>query len=378
MKVLFVYTRTEDMLEVSGEAKKILMQIDALKNNGVDAKIIYHNRVSKVNKILVRIPFYSIYGKPFRKLIEREINAESYDAVYFRKYVIDSSFLHLIKFLRSRHPSIKILLEIPTFPYDLEWSSLIDQPLLIKEKIYRKRLNKYIDRIITFSDDVSIFGVKTIQTSNGIDLNKIKRRNLDYIENDNINLLGVACVEKWHGYDRLIQGIHNYYQDKRKDKRNIIFHIVGDGFEIPMLKRMVKSLSLDDHVVFYGSLYGQALDEKFNSCAIGVGSLGMRRIGLTKGYTLKLREYTARGIPFIYAYDDILIERSINDFYIKYPNNDSPIDMDKLISFYDHMQSIGFDEVATKMRTAASKYLTWETQMRSIADYINKIDKGEK
>ena len=35
-----------------------------------------------------------------------------------------------------------------------------------------------------------------------------------------------------------------------------------------------------------------------------VGSLGLHRIGLTEASTLKVREYWARGIPFLLSYED--------------------------------------------------------------------------
>ena len=42
-----------------------------------------------------------------------------------------------------------------------------------------------------------------------------------------IRLVAVAGLAKWHGYDRLLEGLGEYY---RTDvERKVIFHIVGEG-----------------------------------------------------------------------------------------------------------------------------------------------------
>ena len=50
-----------------------------------------------------------------------------------------------------------------------------------------------------------------------------------------IVLLAVATLAKWHGYERVIKGLYNYYADG--GERNIIFNIVGNGEQNPILQR---------------------------------------------------------------------------------------------------------------------------------------------
>lgn len=70
---------------------------------------------------------------------------------------------------------MKIILEIPTYPYDGEKINHtgIKKKKYWIEKKYRKSLYKYVDRVVTFSEDDEIFGIKTIKISNGIDLETI-------------------------------------------------------------------------------------------------------------------------------------------------------------------------------------------------------------
>ena len=86
-RVLFIYSRVEDRIEASGEANKMKMQMSALDEYGIHSDIIYHNRNVNANKILIRLPIYSIYGKPFIQKVCKVV--DQYDAIYIRKYVFD-------------------------------------------------------------------------------------------------------------------------------------------------------------------------------------------------------------------------------------------------------------------------------------------------
>lgn len=362
-RALFVYTRNEPDMRVSGEAKKMLMQVDAIKHYGIDCDLIYHNHISRFNKIQIRIPFIPIYNKKFRDDLLSK--ASNYDAIYIRKYIFDSSFVSLVKEL---HKKTKVIVEIPTYPYDLEWSQFVDLPMLLRDRSGRKKLIGSVDRFVTFSGDSEIFGVPCINTSNGIDISKISKRIPRKKKEPKINLVGVANVEKWHGFDRIINGLHDYYQDG--GTIDICFHIVGGGAVIPDLKGLVTGLDLNNHVVFHGPMYGDDLNGMFNRCDIGVGSFGMFRIGLNDGYTLKLREYSARGIPFIYAYNDSLIEKNRVPYCKKFSNDNTPININQIINFYDEISKEDSGVVSDTLRGYAQKYMTWDRQMEPVAQYI--------
>ncbi|WP_195947759.1 glycosyltransferase [Paraclostridium bifermentans] len=371
MKGLFLYTNIEPNKETSGEAKKVAMQVDALNNIGLKTKLVEMNRYNTVyNKILNRIPMVNLYSnKIVKDIIDYDL--ENINYIYIRKFIIDKSFLKMLKKIKLKNNKIKILLEIPTYPYDLEWNRKIDKPLLIKEKLSRKKLNKYVDRIITFSNDDIIFGVPTIKINNGIDLSKINTQSINKKEKNCINLIGVALLAKWHGYDRIIQGLKNYY-DNQQIPKEIKLNIVGEGSELNSLKKLVKQYKLEDKVIFYGKLFGEELEKIYNKSDIAIGSLGMHRIGMKDGYTLKLREYCARGIPFIKSYYDKVFDESYFKYMINFPCNDCAIDMSEIIRFYEEIKIIDKDIRIDYMREFAKENLTWEKQMKKIDDYIVK------
>lgn len=367
-KAIYVYSRTEKKLEVSGEAQKAKMQKKALEKNGVECEVLYHCCCRSFNRIKIRLPFTKIYNGQFTNVLLDRLD-EEISSIYFRKYVFDKSFINLLKKIKQKNSAIKIILEIPTYPYELEWNSFFDKPLLWKDKAYRKKLHAYVDKIVTFSKDEIIFDIPCIQTSNGIDVSSIKKIVPQNNGDNTINLLGVAYVEKWHGYDRILYGLANYYKDKNIVQQ-VVFHIVGNGSEINNLKKICKQLNLEGYVVFHGALHGEELNNMFNKCHIAIGSLGLHRIGLYDGYALKLREYTARGIPFIYGYNDALLEEHNLKYMLKVENDDTAIDVNKIVDFYTKIYQEDRTVIIHNMSDYAQNYLTWIRQMRPVAEYI--------
>ena len=70
---------------------------------------------------------------------------------------------------------MRIALEIPTYPYDAEFaqSPFVRRLKLRIDRTFRRRMARWVDRIVTFSDDPEIFGRPTIRISNGIDFRSI-------------------------------------------------------------------------------------------------------------------------------------------------------------------------------------------------------------
>ena len=94
---------------------------------------------------------------------------------------------------------------------------------------------------------------------------------------------------------------------------------------------------------------------------------------INSGATLKLREYCARGLPFIYAYND---SDFINFKYsLKIENNETLVNINEVIDFYN---SIKNENYIKEMREYAEKNLTWYAKMKPIIEKINKLSKERK
>jgi len=206
------------------------------------------------------------------------------------------------------------------------------------------------------------FGVerKTVLSANGINVSSIQRVSLRRTrEANSLNLIGVAALEDWHGYDRLIRGLKVYYSSPgvRWDVR---FLVVGDGGARGRLELLVGSLGLNDRVKFYGVLTGTALKEVFDHSDIGVSSLAVHRKGLKIASDLKTREYLARGLPAIICADDPDLTEE-KPFLLRQPADDSPINIESLVIWYAGIGCVGSDPDV--IRDYAFKNF----------DYINKV-----
>jgi hypothetical protein len=181
-------------------------------------------------------------------------------------------------------------------------------------------------------------------------------------------MIGVATISIWHGYDRVIEGLHNYYKNRGTAKERISFHIVGDasGHEAMRYAELVKKYNLSDYVIFHGKKSGRELDDLFNGMDVAVGSIGCHRIGLKYIKSLKNREYCARGIPFFYSETDEDFEDKT--FTFKVPPTNDPVEIERIINF---IKAGIFD--ATAIRQYAIENLTWEKHFGELLQHINQL-----
>lgn len=377
-----LYFTIEDITadSASGILKKIIGQVEAMNELNINTWYSYRHDFSDYifdnggRKICYKLSGYHKLGwkKAIYKIIENFILKNSVDIVYIRSLCIDKGFMGLLKNIR-KHTKY-IYYEITTYPISGEtrngyitafrnhkYISLIKGFMINSiDKFYCIRLKYYVNYIVTYTNYKKIFGIPVVQIENGIDVSKISLR--EKKENrGSVILIGVANVQRWHGYDRVIKGLADYY--KKSGKEEVQFWIVGDGAAVPCLKNLTLQNNLQEYVKFLGCKTGNVLDDLFNMSDIGVSSLGYHRIGLTQGSTLKTREYCARGIPFIYSYDEPMIDGN-NIFSLKFDSDDSSIDIQKVIEFYNISTSVpGLKEI---MRKFAEQNYGWSIQMKKV------------
>lgn len=372
MKILFLTFHGFD--EFNGISKKIISQIGALKANGHYVDSCYY-MVDKDNhrKRIINDTTLEDFGKGFIAQIKRRICYKilfnyiilnNIELIYVRSELNANPFL-VNFFRRLKQNNIKIAIEIPTYPYDKEFKNK-DFKTLIEHYIdilYRNKLVKQTNAVVTFTSHSSIFGGKTINISNGICFSSIKLKQRLNDTTKSLRLIGVANIHFWHGFDRLIKGISMYYKSEQKYK--VYFYIVGGIGHIEELefKKLIELNNLNDYIFLKGHKFGNELDEVFNECDLGIGSLARHRSNIFEIKTLKNREYAARGIPFIYSEID-------NDFdtmpyVLKIPADESPIDINSLIAFY---KNCDLDPMSIR---ETCKNLSWNVQMDKVIKCLN-------
>ena len=370
MKVLMICQTDISSKESLGVSKKVLGQYKAFRETGGDTwlacmddgKAILRHGDSK--RVLLNARWKSYFTVcSFFSLLPKVAERNGIDVCYIRYPLAGWAFMRMIKGL---HKVCKVVVEIPTYPYDQQNKSNHNPVALFdffQDKLNRVKLKKYVDYIVTYSDDQSIYGIPCVNISNGIDISQIKYLG-DLLEyKDDIHLIGVARVQRDHGYDRVIKSMLEYATGNEELKREIFFHIVGSGPADEELRNLTKKSGLEDRVFFHGSKEGKELEEIYAGSHIGVGILGAFRSGVKKTSALKNREYCAMGVPFFGSVeDDAFLGRS--DFYKLFPNNESTIDMTQIISFYDEIRN--HPEVHMNMRRYAEQNLTWEAQLEKV------------
>ena len=375
MKILFLVYH--GFSEVSGISKKIHYQVKGLRENGYEVHLCYYDFDENGHRCrYVDDQVIKDYGKGMIAGLRQRIDFDCiYDYcksngiqfIYARCFQNASPFL-IRFFKRIKKLGIKTVTEIPTYPYDQEFETFPRQERLgLKiDQLFRHQLYRQQSAVVTFSDAEEIFGQRTIRISNGVDFDSIPLHQFKPVD-DAIHLIGVAEVHLWHGYDRLIAGIGEYYK-KVSSPRKIIFHIVGgiDPYDLygegdyKGIQTRIDEYGLKENVVFHGQLFGEELDKIFNMCCFAIGSLARHRSGITHIKTLKNREYATRGIPFIYSEIDSDFEDK--PYIVKALPDESPIDVQQMVDFID---SHDFNPIEIRKTV---ENLTWKIQMKRVID----------
>ena len=382
MKILFLVSH--GFSEVSGISKKIHYQVLGIRENGHDVRLCYYgfaengHRCRYIDDKVIqdygigrwagfrqRLSYDCIYDYCIREKIE---------LVYARCFMNANPWLiHFFKKLRDA--GVHAVTEIPTYPYDAEFVGFPFQTRmnLKVDQLFRHKLYAQMDAIVTFSDAKEIFGQRTINISNGVDFDSIPLHQPSAVshQSSELHLIGVAEVHYWHGYDRMIAGIGEYY--KNGGKRDVFFHVVGgvgpsemyDSMHASGFAELMEKYNIKKHVIFHGQLFGDELDAVFNQCQFAIGSLARHRSGITVIKTLKNREYATRGIPFIYSEQDSDFDEQ--PYVLKIPADESPVDMNKIWNFMD-----SFQMKPVEIRKTV-EHLTWTIQMQKVVDNVFKI-----
>lgn len=367
----------------SGVEKKMRTQVKNLSVFGMNTKIyhIYTNNFQnqpKNSEYPIHIQPHKFLPLIFKK-IEREhlidvalmdtiTSMQKNDVIYLR--IPFPSFYLSWKLRKPR--ACKVVIEYQTIEPP-EFRSKGQYWYLILDLLYGRALRKYTDAIVGVTDEVTQYEVfrsgdqnkPHITIANGIDVESVGVRKPPQHIDETLHILCVANVSRWHGLDRLLQGLATYSGTPR-----VVLHIAGGGAELPTLQKMVNDLGISDRVVFHGFLTGNALDVLFDQCHIAVGSLGIHRKGLTQTSELKAREYCARGIPYVIAVSDPDFPTDF-PYILHLPADESPIDIKSILAF---AKDVCTDpEHPQKMRSFAEEHLDWSMKMKELGDFLKNL-----
>lgn len=364
----------------NGISKKIFSQLAALRECGLEMELCYvacsadGHWKRMAGQQVVEDFGTGIRGKIGKRVrygaLTRYIRENGVKFVYMRADHNANPFLN--RWLgQMKRMGVKVVMEIPTYPYDSEYSRapLRARAVLQIDKIFRGAMARRLSRIVTFSDLSAIFGVPTIRISNGIDFGAIPLKASENRPGDVIRLTGVADIHFWHGFDRVIEGMAEYY--RTSPEQDVEFHVVGSGVpsQLEMLRALAAKYHLESRVIFHGPKSGAELDAIFENADMGIASLGRHRCGIDRIKTLKNREYAARGIPFVYSEADSDFDAM--PYVMKAPADESLLDIAAVVRFCR-------DNTLTPAQIRCSvAELSWTVQMQKVLnEVLNKENDG--
>lgn len=352
--------------ELVGVSNKIHAQVKAFDDAGFETDVVSADSDDRfMTKMKRRIPFMSD-GFDWSS-----IDASSYDALYIRRpNYISVEFLDFLKNARSENDALVIILEIPTYPYDNERKTLKSYPVHLKDRLHRKKLAKYVDRIADLSGAREVFGIPTIHISNGIDMDRLSAR-APRDDDGSFVMVCAASFSLWHGIDRLLVGMSDYYS--RGGSKAMLLHLAGEGPEQGRLKSMVSELSLSERVMFHGMCDQDALDRIYAQSDVGIASLGLHRIGIESSSTLKSREYLAKGIPFVYSGEIDVFQDEPVDFCFQAPSDDSAVNMGQIVEYFETIRNAEPEkELIERIRGYAESHVSVQATMSNVTDYLRE------
>lgn len=374
----YLFLHFGDLLPNHGISNKIQAQCTALESEGLDIALTHVHRNDKKDW-----EFYiddDIIGRKKKSNVNlfnvfycyphffSYIRKNRIKGIYWRWGCMTPGQFILLALLRIL--GCRVIMEIPTFPYDNEWKYeqhdwIANFPRRC-DSILRHLWRFFIYRIVTFSEDRYIYGVPCINISNGYNPKRIRHKEITSI-GSHLHMVAVARVQWWHGFDRIINGLREYYQGSKPPFR-VTLSIVGDG-ETASLMKLVNEYDLCQYVNFTGALSGVALDQEFDKAHVAIGSLGRHRSGIFAMKSLKNVEYASRGIPFVYSETNTDFDNA--SFIMKVPADETPLCISDVIEFVKQNKM-----TPEQIAESANPY-SWEKQMQKVIlemnkEYINK------
>lgn len=395
-----VYVFLGGSLKGSSVQHKIICQIEALRQHGIDARgCFFSNSVERETKLDAHVTLYPLKPytgkhKYFHGFFEtqyyyRQIHEflrsrrDSWDYIFLRHGTSGPSYFALLKEFANR-----IFLYIPSnsiaenfrerqaapgngmVGYAFRWYEYTRYFYLNEKKLIKSVLPR-LRAVVVFTEE---FGrmlncmaggkIRIIYNRDGADCKRIPLRKPQY-SGKTIRLLfmkGSSMLQPWAGLDRIIQSIAAHPEIPAE------LYITGNVIE--------KERYHFPFVKLTGRLSDADLEQLVNETDLGVSNLANYLIGFDETTNLKSRDYFARGLPFIQANTMPDVEGTeAAAYYLNMPNNSSLIDMQNVYDFAMQMRADTGHPL--KMREFAEQHLDWSITVKELADAI-RINSGEK
>lgn len=369
-----------------GVVKKILSQASAARKLGLDLDFVVVTDTELLEG--QNISFHKI-NWPRNTLCRKiKFNFQKYktigdltDLSSYNRIILRYPGAYDLSFKRFfRENEDKIILEFHSFVIDeikiLEKGVLNPLRIVLEYLNATKVMSKSIGTIALTNEirrrleQKSTSSMPSVVISNGVDVKKMEFTKFRPFDGKTLNLIFISSTfYAYQGLDKLLSGLIRY-----KGNVRINLYLVGDIY----LKRELSFLESmkSDRVCIHrlGRVYGDELNTYFREATIAVSTLALHRKNLSEACSLKTREYIARGIPFIYAYDDVdLTGREV--FANKMSCDDKSLDIFEIISFAIKVSQR--KDISEIMRDFAMRRLDWKNKVVKMYEFAESTLNNE-
>lgn len=362
----------------AGVSKKVRGQVEAFQNLGYDTYllcfasselVLFHGEDKTVYK------HFSLCG--FHRTLQlysyiTDLCCENYfDILYIRFPLCDWWFYRALA--KSRKKIGKIILEIPTYPYDAECEknhNIVTQFCWWQDKHLRNKLNHLVDLIVTYGDvkEDRIFDIPACVIYNSVPAKMCRK--LPKIPHETLNFIAVANLMPHHSYNKILRGMAEYLRQPDADRR-LRFHIVGDGPEKAKLMNLTNELELSKYVIFHGIQTGEKLMELYQQADLGL--VEFEQItdadSVAKNNCLKYSEYCSIGLPHASSALHPCYPRN-SSFFCLAKTDENTVEIYPLVDF---VKSVDITQAQEDMYKIVMNNLTWDHSMKHVLDICRQL-----
>lgn len=392
MKIIYFYSYNP---KLPGVTSKVTSKINWLNNLGLHVKVVCVTDLLEVAELkefdvayikpLPKVKLWRVFNLKYLNFINQIVqNYKAY--IYFKNALKQFDFDFLIlrygtanyfSYKLAKYFKYKFVFEHNTLELDqlkLKYDGVLKSQSWISysffsEKIFGPKSLSCAAGLIGVTNEITNYEKNRVSytsqlplattISNGINVTDYPVNNStgSSAEINLVMILGVTA--EWHGLNRIIEGLNNY-----TGNRKVTLYIIGNVTEIKC-----------SHTVYMGYMNAAQMNDFFKDYTIhiGIASLALHKINIKEASVLKAREYLARGIPFIYGYNDTDLENEteISDFVYKVPANDHQIDINEVVNFYDKIKTV--KNYSEKIRTFALHKVDMSIKMNQYVSFLKTI-----
>ena len=382
MKIAYVFFFSDNVTGIIKTIKEKAESFLSLNINEVDFIVLNPEKndrdgIIQFTKYKSKLFPFNYYDYLFRRydLIRKNTDLDHYDYIILRYPLADKSGVGFTKkyHVVTEHHSV----ELPQLESEFNapcpfYVKLTKYIRLHLEKKYAHRMLDNCHGIISVTNEIKDYElnrvskrIPAITVPNGIDVERVTFTKYKPFDGNNLDIVFVGSSNNpWHGLDRFLLSLEKY-----TGSVNIVLHLVGkfhpDEF---------RDFNLDN-LKFHGIQVGSNLDTIMANMNVALNSLAFFKKRMNEACSLKIREYTARGMPFILANIDQDLEHVDPDFkfYVLFDNDNSIIDLDQIVSFVEQINSRSVEAISGYMRDYALQYMDWKIKMKTYHEFIYSL-----